>query len=983
MIALIATGLLVSLAGPTAEASAQGVQTGAIRGTVVDQQGLPVPNVTVAVASPALQGQRSATTSPDGSYAFMLLPAGEYVVTFEAAQFAPASRTTSVLLGLWVEMNAALRAAGVSEQVQVVAETPAPIATPTVGTNLKHDEIEALATPRTLFGIAQLAPGLTTNTPNDAQVTINGAFAFDNVFMLNGVDVNDNLFGSPQNLFIEDAIEETAIMTSGITAEYGRFTGGVINAITKSGGNTFTGSFRTNFSNPRWIEQTPFELCDPAVTAATCRKAALRPDDVQQSYEGTFGGYVVKDRLWFFGAGRHQKTSTATPLPLTGTPNTQTDTNKRGEIKLTGTLAAGHTVQGEYLNNARDQASRPTFAFTIDPIATGNRTLPNYYYYTNYRGVPRNDFLIEAHFSQRKFGFKNAGGSGTALNDSPIFSLNQSAGSGPAHYNAQYFDASDPQNRNNYQLTGNLTYFWNRPSAGRHEIKGGYEFFRSQLNGGNSQSSTGYVYNADYLADASGTVPILDAQGRLIPVFVPGEAIIENWLPVRGAELNVDNQSFYGQDHIAINNRWSADLGVRYERVRSEATGDIVGVDTDIVVPRLALGYDVMGNGRHVVHVTYGHYAGRYNEAQIGTNSNVGIPDVLLGIYIGPAGQGRNFAAGFNPANYFTVFGQFPTANIFFEDGLSSPVVREFTTSYGANIFDGKGYVEGAYIWRDWSSFIEDYISLANGTTTVVKNGFNVGTFTNIEYANTSTEEAFRHYQGFEFQGRYKVNPNWAVNGSYTIQLQNEGNYTGEATNQPGLTGRIGDYPEAFNATRHYPEGRLPGFQRNKFRMWSIYRKDFGRFGDALVSGLWRVDSATVYSLRSTGQPITAIQDARIAAYPDGPSNQEIFYDERGSEIFKGYGLLDLGLGYNIPMFRTLRPWIKLDVYNLMNNQKQIAWNTTVTQDATTPADSLGLRTGYRKGGSFGKATSNAHFPVPYQGETGGRAFLVAVGLRF
>ena len=81
-------------------------------------------------------------------------------------------------------------------------------------------------------------------------MVINGAFAFDNIFMVNGVDVNDNLFAQPQNLFIEDAIEETQVLTSGISAEYGRFTGGVVNAITKSGGNTFSGSGRVNFLNP-------------------------------------------------------------------------------------------------------------------------------------------------------------------------------------------------------------------------------------------------------------------------------------------------------------------------------------------------------------------------------------------------------------------------------------------------------------------------------------------------------------------------------------------------------------------------------------------------------------------------------------------------------------------------------------------------------------------------------------------------------------
>jgi hypothetical protein len=390
-----------------------------------------------------------------------------------------------------------------------------------------------------------------------------------------------------------------------------------------------------------------------------------------------------------------------------------------------------------------------------------------------------------------------------------------------------------------------------------------------------------------------------------------------------------------------------------------------------------------MGNGKHVVHVTYGHYAGRYNEAQVGNNNNVGNPDLLIGIYSGPAGQGRSFAAGFNPSNYPTVLGQFPTENVFFEAGLSSPVVKEFTTSYGLDLFDGRGFAQTSYIWRNWSGFIEDYISLANGTTTIVKDGFDVGTFTNIDYRNASSDEAFRNYQALEFQGRYNMNTRWNVNGNYTIQLNNDGDYTGEAANQPGVTGRIGDYPEIFNMARHYPDGRLPGFQRSKFRLWSVYNVVLGNYGDMAVSGLWRVDSGLVYSLSSAGQPLTAIQESLITAYPDSPSSQTIFYAPRGSESFKGYGLFDLGLSYNIPVYKSLRPWLKLDVYNLLNNQKQIAWNTTVSQNSAGPTDSLGLATNYIKGGSFGKATSNVHFPVPFQGETGGRAFRMAVGVRF
>ncbi len=84
-------------------------------------------------------------------------------------------------------------------------------------------------------------------------------------------------------------------------------------------------------------------------------------------------------------------------------------------------------------------------------------------------------------------------------------------------------------------------------------------------------------------------------------------------------------------------------------------------------MPRLAVAYDVQGNGKHIVHATYGRYAGRYNEAQVGDNNNVGNPDLLLGIYAGPAGQGRNFAAGLQPGQLRHVLGQFPTTNIFFE----------------------------------------------------------------------------------------------------------------------------------------------------------------------------------------------------------------------------------------------------------------------------------------------------------------------------
>jgi hypothetical protein len=976
-IALVAALLAVFAGSFAVDSLAQGVQTGTIRGTVVDSQDLPVPGVTITISSPTLQGVRSTVSAADGTYVFRSLPPGRYEMSFEITSFAPVKRSTDVALGLTVEQNVTLRAGGIAEQVQVVAETPAPIATPIVGANYKHDEIDALAIPRTLFGIALLAPGLTDNTPNAGQITINGSFAFDNVFMLNGVDVNDNLFGSPQNLFIEDAIEETQILTSGITAEYGRFTGGVVNAITKSGGNIFSGSYRTNFSNPSWTVETPFETCDSAVTVATCRPAPARTDDLQMTHEGTFGGPILRDALWFFGAGRYSKLDITGTLPFTNLPKNQTDKNQRVEIKLTGTAASNHTIQGGYLNNNTKQARRPTFDFTIDNASVGDRTLPNWYAFTNYRSILRNDLLVEAQFSQRKFQFKDSGGSLTDIVNSPMITNTQAL----AHFNAQYFDASDPENRNNRQFTGNLTYFLSGGNAGRHELKTGYEFFRSQRTGGNSQSATGYVFDVDYAVDASGN-PTLDSQGFLLPVFVPGETLLEEWRAVRGAVLNVDNHSIFAQDHWVINSRLSADLGFRYERVSSEATGGILGLDSDTLVPRLAAAYDVEGNGRHVVHLTYGWYSGRANEAQIGANNNVGNPDFLWYEYTGPAGRGRNFAPGFNLANYQVFTGEFPTANVSVADDLRTPVAKEFSASYGTDLMNGRGYAEATYVHRNYSELIEDFITLSNGSTTVVKDGVNFGTFTNVVYANS--DDAFREYRGLLFQARYNVLNRWTVNAHYTMQLRNHGNYEGEGTNTPGAPSLIHDYPEARDPQRHWPEGRLNDYQRHKLRVWSIYNLGLGRLGDVGVSGLWRVNSATTYSLAATAVALTPVQRARLASYVDLPGSQTLYFADRGSEFFKGYGLFDLGLNYNVPVFRTLRPWVKFDAYNLFNNQKLIGWNTTVTPDPNSTTDALGLRTAFRQGASFGKATSTGHFPIPFQGNNGGgRTIRLAAGIRF
>ena len=186
------------------------------------------------------------------------------------------------------------------------------------------------------------------------------------------------------------------------------------------------------------------------------------------------------------------------------------------------------------------------------------------------------------------------------------------------------------------------------------------------------------------------------------------------------------------------------------------------------------------------------------------------------------------------------------------------------------------------------------------------------------------------------------------------------------------MLGRIGDYPEVFNAARHYPDGRLFNYQRTKVRLWSIYNADLGRFGDASISasGANRLGQVLQPASRR-GQPITATQRALLRP-PVIRTSLPIRRCSSASAARRpstATASAIWAVGYNIPVFKTLRPWLKFDVYNVLNNQKQIAWNTTVSQDPTSPLDSLGLRTGYRARRELRtRATANTHFPIPVPG---------------
>ncbi len=187
----------------------------------------------------------------------------------------------------------------------------------------------------------------------------------------------------------------------------------MVNVITKSGGNRFSGSFRDTLNNDNWRKMTPFEE-SPAAGVNAGRD--LRVDKVVPTYEYTAGGPVMRDRLWFFTAGRMQKQESGRNTAITGIPYTFIDDTKRFEFKGTYAMNTSHRFQSAYTKHIRTQENN-TFNqnLSMDLASLGTRELPEDLFTFNYTGILTSTFFVEGRYSNRHQSFVGNGSPFTDL----------------------------------------------------------------------------------------------------------------------------------------------------------------------------------------------------------------------------------------------------------------------------------------------------------------------------------------------------------------------------------------------------------------------------------------------------------------------------------------------------------------------------------------------------------------------------------------
>ena len=913
---LLVIALLIAMDGAEAQST-----TGTIRGHVADGQGLPLPGVVVTVTSSSLQGTRSATTEANGDYLIPLLPSGAYLVTFDLQGFEKREERVTLAPTQNLPVVVTLGPAAVSESVEVVAQTADVLmGTTQVAANFKQAMIANLPTNRDINATLLLAPAVHATGPG-GNYSIAGSMSFENLFLVNGVTVNENLRGQAENLYIEDAIQETTIAAAGISAEYGRFGGGVVNVVTKSGGNLFGGSFRETLHNDKWRALVTKR---PGDTFATDTKL----DDVVPTHEYTFGGPVLRDKLWFFTAGRLQTQTFNRQLVITNIPYVYTLDSKRFEGKGTYALTSTHRFQGAFTKILSDQQNN-TFSTgaSMDLNSLENRSVPEDLFTLNYTGVVRSNLFVEGRYSARNLSII---GTGSPFTDRIRGTL-LVEGSQRRWWSATFCSAPTcpGEQRDNQDFFTKGSYFLSKPGIGSHNTTFGVDVFNDMRVAQNYQSGSNFrILNADALV-VNGT--------ELYPRILNNATI--RWQPifVESQGTNFRTISAFVNDSWAVSPRLTANVGLRLDKNQGRnGAGQLVAKDAAIS-PRLGLVWDATGDQRWLVTASAGKYVASVLNSIADLTSPGGNADQYNFNYGGPpinpdgtaplvptADALAQLFAWFD-ANGGTGRAQTGTPQVrgvssIVSDSLKSPNNWEYAAGV-ARQFGTRLAIRHDFVYRNYNDFYAVRTDMSTGRTTDTR-PYAPPTVAGRQYdlaviENTNVLE--RQYAGLTSQITYRQGTRFDVGSSYTLSRA-WGNVDGETLNGGPLANDQFQYPEYKQAAWYYPEGDLSVDQRHRLRLWMNY--GVPRVRGLIVSLLQTVESGAPYgALAPAGIDARPhITNPGYLSPPDGTQTQ-YFYTARDAFRTEGQRRLDWSAIYShrVPRTRAAELYGQIQVLNVFN----------------------------------------------------------------
>src|SRR5688572_10288510 len=607
--------------------------TGSISGQVKDEKGAVMPNATVTLRNVATNLSRTSQTDDEGRYRFSNVEVGAYELTVEATGFAKLIQSgVRLLLNQDAVVDVAMSLRGVQEVVNVV-ENASLLNTTTaeVGTRFDERRLSELpvATNRSVYNLALSAPGVSQLGPNQVgfsagiNYSANGGRVRSNNFMIDGQDNNDfGVAGASIPLNNPDVIQEVRLVTNQFTAEFGRNSSSVFNAITKRGGNSFHGSgfwfHNDNSLNACSNLDKNAGSCNPNATNPSNKKAPFR---IENQAGGTIGGPVGKDKLFFFSSGqRWWDRQLGAGITIVGVPTEagrqilQAQAGGRPQVAaLLKFLPAAQTAASgsATFNIGASQFVVPTGSLTgstsfvfndwqtshrldhnfnsdhqmfgryiyqdSDTIGTGQASPPgntsNNISRTQGLNITLASVLGPAWVNEARFAWLRSASSTTSNNpDSetiPSIEINQLGLTGfnaAASRTAIGLGVNLPQYsvRTTYQYQDNLSY-----TTGNHGFKFGFDIHRSLLEQLFKPTTRGrlvYTTLNRFVNDV--------AQIATINKDLPGVAEILN--------LDWHDFFFYGQDEWKIRPNFSLTYGLRWE-LPGQPIGDLVDFNQPVL----------------------------------------------------------------------------------------------------------------------------------------------------------------------------------------------------------------------------------------------------------------------------------------------------------------------------------------------------------------------------------------------------------------
>jgi hypothetical protein len=634
-------------------------QRGSIEGVVKDSSGAVLPGATVTVEGGA-GVKLDAVADSQGLFRFPSLLPGTYSVTANLTGFA-ASKVPDVIvaLGTVKKVDFALGLANVSENVNVTAESPiVDVKQSTKATTISADRVDLVPHNRDFTTLITQAPG-TNYEPKSGGVSVDGASAAENRYVVDGVETTNILNGTSAKPVVADFVDQVQIKSSGYPAEYGGSTGAVVNVITKSGTNSYSGNALGYWQGNGLVgscnqpnlaplnshgavtgtSPTPVGITTPTPVCGvnpslrnTFASAAVSeywtyPKDPLNTFEpgGSIGGPILHNRAWFFGAyqptiqSQTQSVNAATSGNPAGITNSAVQHYQRQYITADQTTQLGSQLRTRVaFNNAWQKTTGALPRTTAQDSATTNYATgswqPNWSISAVADYTMRQNFLLSARYG---FFATNNHTYGNPTDDRYTFAQPNLGQAGvPAEFQHAAGFANIPSNSlTAYDLVERKFFqadaTWFTRGLGQHEIKGGVQADLRSENVNSGQQ--GQVITLNWGQQFATTGP----QG------VYGYYSLDsNGASPREGSITIGNEhsnvlGFFLQDTWAASSKLTVNLGIRTEQEKvpayTAANNDYGAYPIqfgfgDKIAPRLGAAYDLKGDGRWKIYGSWGMF---------------------------------------------------------------------------------------------------------------------------------------------------------------------------------------------------------------------------------------------------------------------------------------------------------------------------------------------------------------------------------------